>query len=176
MSDAKLYELAQRVDAVTRRIVAAGGEIDEVLESEHDQVQEAFEEKAERSIFVLRRMQEELEKQHALQELVAARVRALKRGVDNMDRYIGNQLATAKREVVVTVDDVPVTYKAAERTETVVPTEYYADPESTLPRAVWERRTTYAIDRRMVRKLLDGSDWEAPPGIHVKRWHVTKAE
>jgi hypothetical protein len=168
----KLYDLADRLQSVVRMIEFNEGELTPELELALDEVEGDFEAKAQRVGFALWNAQRALDEEQQVFELVKARRDKAKRLADGLSRYLGTQLHKADRSVEAQVSGVPCTWSAKEKTETIVPEEYYQDPSS-LPGAVYAPMTGYMIDRREVRKLLN-KGVELPKGIHIRRTYTAK--
>jgi hypothetical protein len=173
-----LYALASRVQEIEAR-VRDGEELTEDLEQEFDKAHGDLEDKVRAVGHRYWQADRELAEQAAILAIVKERHDRAKRVVQRFGRYIGTQLARADRTVDGAVNGVPITWGSKERTETVVPKEYYENPDG-LPVDCFEALMMYAIDKRQLRKYLEGKlslggePYKAPDGVRVKRWHEVK--
>jgi len=176
-----LYKATEAFVNVIRRIQHNDEELTEDLEIELDVACGNFEDRARGVGFALWDAEKLLNEEKRILEMVKARFDRKKRAVARLSGYLGRMLHNANRTVEAAVGGVPCTWGAKEKGDTVIPEHYYEHPGRLPKRCILGQHMVYDIDKRLVRKLLDGKEtiagkkWVPIDGIHVRRTYTAKA-
>lgn len=100
-AEAKLYEIGDRLEAVTARIIENDGVISEELEEELDAVEGAFREKVERTALAVQELTRKAEVCGEEADRLKARASSFEKSADSLKEYLRHQL---RRQGVERVD------------------------------------------------------------------------